>query len=157
MATFAERMQRVTDLPSAKRDALRSAAEQITASQVYPAWQKAKALLDAELPRASDDVGLWRFPDGLRAYDYRLRQFTTTRMTAEDVHQTGLRMVATIESQMDALLRQMGRSEGTVRSRMDRLRADQMVFPPTEEGRAAYTAEINEIVRDAGKIGRAHV
>jgi len=151
VATFADRMQRVDALTAAKQTELRAAAEQITDTQIYPAWRKAKALLEAEVPRASDDVGLWRFPDGLQTYSYRLRQYTTTTMTADEVHETGLRMVASIEDQMDALLRQMGRTEGTVRSRMDRLRVEQPTFPPTEEGRAAYTAEINDVVRDAAK------
>ncbi len=151
VTTFAERMQRVKELPPPKQAELRAAAEKITAEQVYPAWRKAKAFLDAEVPKASDDAGLWRLFNGVEAYTYRLRQFTTTKMTAEEIHQTGLRMVAEIEGQMDGLLRQLGRTEGSVRARMDKLRADQPTFPATPQGRAEYGAEIERIIRDAEK------
>jgi uncharacterized protein (DUF885 family) len=151
VATFASRIERMKDLPASQRAELRAAAEKITAEQVYPAWRKAKALLEADVPKAGDDAGLWSLPRGLEAYDYRLRQYTTTKMKAEEIHQTGLRMVAEIEGQMDTLLRQLGRTEGSVRARVDKLRNDQPAFPATAEGRAEYEAEINRIVRDAEK------
>ncbi len=149
VTTLTEKMQRVKDLPASKQAELRAAAEKITAEQVYPAWRKAKALLEAEVPRASDEAGLWHLPNGLEAYNYRLREYTTTKMTAEEIHETGLRMVAEIEGQMDALLRQMGRTEGSVRARMDKLRDDQPTFPATAQGRAEYGAEFERTIRDA--------
>jgi uncharacterized protein (DUF885 family) len=149
VVTFSERMRRVKNLPGPKQAELRAAAEKITAEQVYPAWRKAKALLDAEATKASDDAGLWRLPNGLEAYNYRLRQFTTTKMTAEEIHQTGLRMVAEIEGRMDGRLRQLGRTEGSARARMDKLRDDQPAFPATPEGRSGYEADIERIIRDA--------
>lgn len=62
---------------------------------------------------------------GLDVYNYRLRESTTTKMTAEEIQQTGLRKVAEIEGQMDGLLRQMGRTEGSLRTRIDKQRDDQ--------------------------------
>ena len=58
VVTFAERMRRVKELPAPKQEELRAAAEKITAEQVYPAWRKAKALLEAEVPKAGDDAGI---------------------------------------------------------------------------------------------------
>jgi uncharacterized protein (DUF885 family) len=149
--TFAERMKPLKDLPASEQAELLAAAERITAEQVYPAWRKARALLAAEVPAASNDAGIWRLPNGLEAYNYRLRQYTTTRMTAGEIHQTGLRMVAEIEGRMDELLRQLGRTEGSVRARMDKLREDQPAFPATAQGRADYQAEIESIIQDAEK------
>jgi uncharacterized protein (DUF885 family) len=151
VVTFADRMRRVKELPPSKQEELRAAAEKITAEQVYPAWRKAKALLEAEVPKAGDDAGVWSLPHGVEAYNYRLREYTTTTKTAEEIHETGLRMVAEIEGQMDGLLRQLGRTEGSVRTRMDKLRNDQPTFPATAQGRAEYGAQIDRIVRDAEK------
>jgi uncharacterized protein (DUF885 family) len=149
VVTFAERMQRVKDLPAARQMELRAEAEEMTAHEIYPAWVKARAFLEAEIPRASDAAGLWRFPKGAEVYNYRLRQYTTTKMTAEEIHQTGLRMVAEIENKMDGVLRQLGHTEGSVRSRLEKVREEQPQFPATPQGRAEYTAEFERVIRDA--------
>ena len=62
---------------------------------------KAIAVLEAQLPAATDDAGLWRFPDGARVYADRLRQFTSTGLGAQEIHDIGLREVARLESEMD--------------------------------------------------------
>src|SRR5260221_3862887 len=59
-ATFGDRMKQVKELPGARQEELRASAEQIVGEQVYPAWRKAIALLEAEAPRATSDAGLWR-------------------------------------------------------------------------------------------------
>jgi uncharacterized protein (DUF885 family) len=87
----------------------------------------------------------------VEAYSYRLQQYTTTKITAEEIHQTSLRMVAEIEEQMDGLLRQLGRTEGPVRARMEKLRDDQPTFPVIPEGRAEYEAAIERTIGDAAK------
>jgi uncharacterized protein (DUF885 family) len=58
-------------------------------------------------------------------------------------------MVADIERRMDAVLRQLGYADGTLRARMDRMTADQPAFPDSPEGRAQYNALITDIIRDA--------
>jgi uncharacterized protein (DUF885 family) len=146
---FAQRMSRVPGIPAARREQLRKEAESITAAKVYPAWQKAIAVLDTALPISNNDAGLWRYPQGAEVYAYRLRQFTTTKRTAEEIHQTGLRMVAEIEGQMDALLKKMGRSQGTVDERMEQLQRERPQFPDTEEGRKAWMADIDATMQDA--------
>lgn len=151
VATFVSRMRGVKDLPLARQAALTKQAAQITADKVYPAWRKARALLAAELPNATDDAGLWRLPNGVEAYNHFLRQFTTTKLKANEIHEIGLRMVAEIEARMDALLHQLGYTEGPVRARLDKLRADQPTFPATDQGRAEYGAEIDRVIRDAEK------
>ena len=151
VATFADRMEQVPGLTAARRAQLRMEAETITASRIYPAWKSALALIEAEIPKTNDDAGLWRFPNGVEAYNHRLKQYTTTKLTADQIHETGLRMVAEIEGRMDTLLRQLGYNEGSVRVRMDKMRADQPQFPNTAEGRAEYSALIAQIIADAEK------
>jgi hypothetical protein len=86
------------------------------AEGVRPAFQRALALLNELHPRTTDDAGLWRLPDGERAYAQALAANTTTRMTAEEIHAVGLREVARIEAEMDRVLKTLGRTEGTVRT-----------------------------------------
>lgn len=152
VVTLAEKMQGMEGLSEGGRGELRGQAEKIVAGQVYPAWNKGIALLTAQLPRSSEDAGLWRLKGGAEAYRYELRRFTTTDMTPEQIHELGLRQVATIEQRMDGMLRQLGRTEGTVKERIAKLQAD-MVYPnPTSDAsREQIMRDIDAILRDAQK------
>lgn len=149
VATFAERLSAIPGMSEAQRTGMRASAERITSSDIYPAWRRALALLEGEASAATDDAGLWRFPDGADAYGAALRRYTTTVMTADEIHEVGLRMVADIEGRMDGVLRQLGYADGTVRDRMGRLMAGQPAFPDSPEGRAQYNALITSTIRDA--------
>jgi uncharacterized protein (DUF885 family) len=143
VATFAERMNRVESLPVLRRQQLRSAAEALVTTQVYPAWAKAIDLLESIVPQATDDAGLWRLPKGVDAYSYQLRHFTTTAMTAEEIHQTGLRMVAQIREQTEKLRTQLT-ADGSLPIRGGR---GQVASVSTDD----YKAEIDRTIRDAGR------
>src|SRR5262245_23274296 len=148
VATFVERMSGVQALSASARQQLKDEATTIVDSEVYPAWRKAIALLEAQLKVASDDAGLWRFKDGAAIYAHRLKQFTTTNMTAAEIHELGLREVRRIEGEMDAIFRKLGRTEGTVKQRMEKLAAD-LSYPLTNDGRARIMADIDVMIRNA--------
>ena len=113
VTVFAQKIDGIQSMPEARRQMLRAQAEQIVAAQIYPAWKKGVELLESQIARATDEAGLWRFKSGSNAYAYALRRFTTTNLTAEQIHQIGLREVARIESEMDTIFRRpwaIGRS-----------------------------------------------
>jgi uncharacterized protein (DUF885 family) len=150
VTAFASRIEASKEISSAKREALRGQAETIVASQIYPAWQKGVALLESLAPRGTDDAGLWRFDRGPEAYAYNLRRYTTTNLTADEIHAIGLGQVERIEKEMDAVLRQLGRTEGSVKDRIEKLKQDRS-YPNTEDGRARIMADVEGILRDAEK------
>jgi uncharacterized protein (DUF885 family) len=147
VTAFDERLRAAGAVPDARRAELRAAAEKIAASQVYPAWQRAIALLQEQLPLSTNDAGLWRLKGGDAAYAYHLRRFTTTSLTAEQIHEIGLREVERIEREMDAILRTLGRTEGSVTDRVEQLRRD-LAYPLTEQGRTMIV-ELREKARAA--------
>jgi len=99
---------------------------------------------------AKSDAGLSRFPRGDEAYAYALRRSTTTEMTAEEIHQLGLKEVERIEHEMDGLLRQLGYRESTVKDRIGKLEDDSQ--PPAEpDPRPELLQEYDRILRDAEK------
>jgi uncharacterized protein (DUF885 family) len=148
VAAFNDRMAAVKSISEARRAELRAAAEKVTSEQVYPVWKKAIALLEPQVERVNGDAGLWRFKGGAEAYAYTLRRFTTTKLTADEIHQIGLHQVDAIEKQMDALFRRIGRTQGTVKDRIEQLKRDQ-AYPLTEDGRKQIMAETERILRDA--------
>jgi uncharacterized protein (DUF885 family) len=77
-------------------------------STVLPAFQ---ALVDAVRRLetvAPDDVGAWALPDGTAYYAHVLRHHTTTDLTAEQIHELGLREVERIQAEMRAVFDTLG-------------------------------------------------
>ena len=102
-------------------------------------------LLTALLPKAGDDAGVSRLPDGPAYYAATLAQHTTTDMTAEQIHQLGLDQLADLHARMDKLLTAQGFKEGSLRQRLDALTAtDGQLFANDDTGRAALLAYLND-------------
>jgi uncharacterized protein (DUF885 family) len=150
VTTLDDKMMSIQSLPEAKRRELHAAAEQVVGGEIYPAWKKAIALLEAQKTRATDDAGLWRLKGGADAYAYFLHRFTTTNLTAAEIHQIGLDQVKSIESQMESLLAKLGRTQGSVQDRIEKLKVD-MQYPnaASEESRAQIMRDIDGILADA--------
>jgi uncharacterized protein (DUF885 family) len=150
VTSLGERAVRLQTLSATDRETAMAEAEKIVRESVVPAFARVRALLAAEVPNATDDAGLWRLPRGAEAYASALRGNTTTNLTADEIHATGLREVARIEGDMDKLLRELGYVEGTVQARFDRL--SDSVRPPAEpDPRPTLVEEYTRIVHDAEK------
>ena len=150
VTTFADRMMAIQSLPPARQQQLRADAEKIVTSQIYPAWTRAIAVLQAQTGRATDDAGISRLQGGSAAYAYFLEYFTTTRLTPNDIHEIGLMQVNRLETEMDRLFRQIGRSDGSVKERIEKLKIDlQYPNPRSDESREQIMRDIDGIIRDA--------
>lgn len=148
VTSLAERLARVDGVSAAQRQQFVAAATKVVGASVYPAWQRVLTVLREQLPKATDDAGLWRLPKGDEAYRAALRRFTTTDLSPDQVHELGLRQVARLEAEMDALLKPLGYTDGSVRERMRKLGDD---APPWAgpDPRASILAEYERIIRDA--------
>lgn len=151
---LARRSARIEGLSEERRTEAQREAARLVQTRVRPAMERVAAYLEELLPRTNADAGLWRLPDGDKAYAQALARFTTTRMTAEQIHALGLREVARIEGEMDRVLKRLGRAEGSVQARMDTLRKE--LQPPAEpDPRPALLARYTEAVKDAERRAQA--
>jgi uncharacterized protein (DUF885 family) len=150
VTVLSQKMQAIQSMSEASRNDFRGRAEGLVRSEVYPAYKSAIALLRGQLGRSSDDAGIWRLKGGTDAYGYFLRRFTTTDLTPDQIHELGLRQVQTIEQQMDGILKRLGRTQGTVKERIEKLQAALTYPNPTsEESREQIMRDIEGILRDA--------
>jgi uncharacterized protein (DUF885 family) len=148
VTSLEERATKLSDLPAADRASFVATAASTVEKEIIPAFRRARELLESQLPAAGDHAGLWRFPGGGSAYANALRYYTTTLLTADDIHEIGLTEVARIEEQMDGLLRSLGYNDGSIKSRMEKLEADSQ--PPADpDPRPGLIAEYERITRDA--------
>ncbi len=154
VASLEERAAKLPDVTAAERAAFVAAAGKVTTEQIIPAFRRAQALLQEQLPRTTSDAGLWRLPGGDKAYANALRRFTTTDMTPDEIHALGLSEVARIEAQMDGLLKQLGYAEGSINARMEKLNLS--LQPAAEpDPRAGLIKRYEEILADALKRSEA--
>jgi len=152
VSTLGEKLTAMPSVAGSKREQLRAQASKIVELQIYPAWKKAIALMQSQLGRSTNDAGLWRLKGGAEAYAYFLGRYTTTSLTADQIHEIGLREVARIEQEMDTLLTRLGRTEGSVKERIEKLRVDlRYANPESEESRAQIMRDIDGFIRDAEK------
>ena len=112
VATFVERMNGVQALSASARQQLRRRSHEDRRQRSLSGVAQGHRVARGAAPTATDDAGLWRYKDGAAIYAHKLKQFTTTNMTAAEIHELGLREVSRIESEMDAILRKLGRTEG---------------------------------------------
>jgi len=148
VSTFTTKMRSIEGLGNERRQQLTDEAAQIVDDQVYPAWREAVAVLRSQLPLATGDAGLWRFEQGADVYAYQLKRYTTTDLTADEIHEIGRREVSRLEAEIDGLLGQIGLSTGSINDRTLALKT-RLGYPPTDEGRERMMADINELLHPA--------
>ncbi len=144
---FQEKLGKLKLNDTARADLLNKAKNEIIHT-VYPAYQKLINYFGPLEEKATDDDGVWKLPDGEAYYAYCLRNNTTTDLSPEEVHQTGLQEVARIEQEMQAILDGLGFPGEPYPPQKLREFASQerFLFPNTAEGRAAALAEYKAIL-----------
>jgi len=76
---------------------------------VLPAYAKfGKFVREEYAPHGREADGIWALPNGKQRYEVALRRTTTTNLTADEIHQLGLREVARDEEEMTAIAKRLG-------------------------------------------------
>jgi uncharacterized protein (DUF885 family) len=142
-------------IPPAERERLTAAARETIAKNVIPAFARFKEFFNGEyLPASFDKVGIWQVPNGDAAYRYLARQYTTTAMTPDQIHERGLKEVARIRAEMERIKSQVG-FKGTLQEFFRFLRTDpQFYFKTSDELLTAYRAMAKRIDPNLTKLFR---
>ena len=78
-------------------------------NEVFPAYKKFATFLQTEYaPAGRTTLAVTSLPDGQKRYENDIYGRTTTHMTAEEIHQLGLREMERIESEMTAIAKKEG-------------------------------------------------
>ena len=94
---------------AADKERLRGLVIGAARDHVLPAYARFATFVEKEYaPNGRTDVGVWSLPDGQARYAMRIKASTTTDMTAEEIHELGLREVARIEGEMLVIAKQLG-------------------------------------------------
>jgi uncharacterized protein (DUF885 family) len=119
-------------------------ARNIAAQAIAPALERQLAELRAQRTVATNDAGISTRPHGDDFYRWALKASTTTAMSADEIHEIGRSELQRLHSQMDAILKEIGYTQGTVGERMKALAKDpRSKFAAGDTGRREILAFID--------------
>ncbi len=150
-AVFADFKAKVgrLDIPQTEKDRLIASARDALTGPFRRGYDHMLATVDSLEPRATANNGAWSLPDGGAFYAQRLRQSTTTDLTAAQIHEIGLREVQRIHGEMERIKRQVGFT-GTLQQFFRHINdGQQYKYPNTAEGREQYLTDARRFIAQA--------
>ena len=100
--------------------------------RVVPAYARLHQFMSTEyLAAGRDGSGIDEVPNGDAYYRHQIKRYTTTDMTAEQIHQLGLSEVARILLEMEKVKAQVGYA-GDLKSFFNYVRSNQQLMPYSE-------------------------
>ena len=133
--------------------------QRLIETRVYPALAAQAAVLKAAQPNATHEASVRRLPQGEQYYANSLRYITTTQLTADEIHRTGVEQMAELTARADGLLKAQGLTQGSVAERIKAMGDDpKYVYPNTDAGKAELIAKLNAQMADMqGRLPKAKV
>ncbi len=133
-------------LPATEQDRLRNEGRAAIEREVVPAYRRLQAFFNDEyLPACRTSVGIWDTPGGADWYRERVRWFTTTDLTPDQIHEIGLMEVARIRGEMQKIIERVG-FKGSFEEFLTFLRTDpQFRYTDPQQLLEAYLAMAKRI------------
>ncbi|MBE2211645.1 MAG: DUF885 family protein [Xanthomonadaceae bacterium] len=101
--------QMPASIPSAEQARLREEARRAIGTSVIPAYARLLAFFRNDyMPNARTTLAAEAMPDGVAWYRQQIRHYTTLDLPPEEIHRIGLKEVAAIRAEMDAIIEQVG-------------------------------------------------
>jgi len=134
------------EIPRDKEKALILNAEAALAKQVKPAYDDLILFLETQQKRANSEAGAWKFPKGEEFYANALERTTTTDLSADEIHEIGLKEVARIHAEMEKIKEAVG-FEGTLLDFFEFMRQDEQFYYASDStGRKKYLTKAANII-----------
>ena len=117
-------------------------------SSVKPAYDSLILLVEELLSSSEEKDGVWRWPEGLAFYENALERTTTTTLSADEIHEYGLKEVSRIHSEMTIIKNKVG-FKGPLEDFFIELKEnDKFYYPQTDEGKNAYIRDAINIIEN---------
>ena len=131
-------------IPAADQAALRAEARTIIRDVIVPAYGRLLTFIRSEyLPNARTTLGASTLPDGAAFYQSQIEKFTTLKLTAQQIHDIGLREVARIKAEMEETKRRAG-FNGSMAEFFNFMRTDPQFYAKTPRELLSYSAYVSK-------------
>ena len=146
-------------LEASQQDAFQAEARRVITEEINPAFAELLTFLEDRYLPVARKPGIGSLPGGKQVYARLAQHFTTTNMTPDEIHEIGLREVARIRGEMEAVIAEVG-FEGDITAFNTFLRTDpQFYYDSPEallEGYQAVSKRLDPgLVKLFGKLPRA--
>ena len=120
-------------------------------NEVNPAYGMLKDFMTRTMLNANENYGVWSLPNGDEFYNLRIKSFTTTDFTAEEIHQIGLSEVKRISEKMKEILVGLGYEDSkTVGQLMNDLNENpDFLYADTPDRKDIVVNDYTEMVEEA--------
>ena len=133
-------------LSDPEKNSLIEKAKMALLNSVKPAYTALIKCLKAQQIKATNEDGVWKFPNGEAFYNNALQRTTTTKMTANEIHELGLTEVERIHNEMRDIMKKV-KFKGTLQAFFKFMKDDQQFYyPETEVGKKAYLDEAVSLI-----------
>lgn len=148
-SNFNTKIDKIEDLSEQEKEDYKLAVEKEVKTTVFGAYNSLISYFEKLKSKATNEAGVWKFPDGQNYYQYQLSQNTTTNYTPQKVHEIGLSEVARIKKEMWEILESQNYADTskTIGQIVQALnKEDRFLFQNNDEGRTEVLARYNEIL-----------
>ena len=147
---FHSKIQRL-DISNSMKDILLAKAKTAMMNSLLPAYEKLIEIVLRLHTTHNEKDGVWRWRDGGRFYQTALNRITTTTMSAEAIHQLGLREVDRIHAEMEKIKNDVG-FNGSLQDFFKEMKENEkFYYPNTQDGKDAYIKESVKLIDDMKK------
>lgn len=104
----------------------------ILKNKIIPSFKSLYSYVSTDYLKASRETsGISAIPDGKKYYSHLIKRYTTTDMTADEIHQLGLKEVARLSAEMEKVKQQVGFT-GPLKDFFNYVRNKKELMPFTE-------------------------
>jgi uncharacterized protein (DUF885 family) len=141
---YAPFTQMPATISAADQTAMRTEAATVIRDVVAPAYGKLLTMMRTEyLPKARTTLAATAMPDGAVFYQAMIEKFTTLNLTAQQIHDIGLKEVARIEAEMVAT-KKRANFAGGMPEFFQFLRTDPQFYAKTPRELLSYSAYVSK-------------
>ena len=105
---FESKVSTLTNISAVDKQSLLVAAEEAINIAVIPAYQALVRYFEHLQTVTTNDAGVWKLPNGEAYYTYVLNHYTSTDLTAVQIHELGLQALDRIHAEMRTIFDQLG-------------------------------------------------
>ena len=150
MVIFKDKVNKL-NLKTEETDRLTKELSKVINEDVKPGFQLILSFMESNYEMANKYHGVWSLPDGDDYYALRLRSYTTTDYSAEEIHQLGLQEVDRIGRRMKEIFLELGyKVDKPVGEMMNDLNEDpNFLYEDTEDRKKIVIDDYNQMVKEA--------
>ena len=131
-------------VPESERAVLQAEARKVVAEQIVPAYRKLQTYFNnSYLPKTRTGIAVADLPNGKAYYDFLAGYYTTTGLSADAIHDIGVKEVARIRAEMEKIKAEVG-FKGTLPEFFTFMRTDPRFFEKTPEALLSHYRAISK-------------